>query len=115
MKSKIINRCAEVYIYSGRPNPKWLLSTGQIKSWKQQWTDAPLSGYEVQRPAVLGYTGCRLQYDEHAYWIIYDGRISFYEEGKITSREDQHRRMELFLLRTSTGEAKEILHSLELI
>jgi hypothetical protein len=98
-----------VLLFSGRRNPEWKLTTSQQKSWMQLWEQASLSDTEAERVSTLGYTGCKLQFDEHSHWYLYNGCVSFYEGGKIVSKKDEGRKMELFLLGTAPEEVKEIL------
>ncbi|NOT51246.1 MAG: hypothetical protein HOP10_08205 [Chitinophagaceae bacterium] len=79
-----------------------------MKSWKQQWEAAPLSDEEVKRPSILGYTGCFLQNEEHSYWIIYNGCVSFYDSKTVISKRDDNRQMELWLLNTGPDEVSKL-------
>ncbi len=109
MKRKIASCTAEAFIFSGRPNPQWELDPEQMKSWMQQWEEASYSDSEVQRPPVLGYNGCRLQKDEHSYWIICNSYVSFYGTNTVINKRDDDRRMELWLLHTAPGEIKTLV------
>ena len=115
MKRQITNWTAEAFVFSGRQNPQWILTEKQADDWKNLWQGASPSDKEVQRTSKLGYTGCRLQCNEHSYWIIFDGCVSFYDQQQVISKEDTGRAMEYFLLNTATKEEKEILQSLKLI
>ena len=105
-KPKTLSRTAQAFLFSGRPNPVWRLSTAQMQEWKKQWNEAAFSDKEAQRPSILGYTGCLLQNDEHSYWIIFNGCVSFYEGKNISSRKDEGRRMERWLIDTGPEEVK---------
>ena len=102
-------------LFSGRQNPEWKLTAAQQKSWIVLWQQASLNDTVVKQPSILGYTGCRLQYDEHSHWYLYNGCVSFYEAGKIVSKKDDERKMELFLLRTAPEEVKGILQEMKII
>jgi hypothetical protein len=106
---------ATAQLFSGRKNPEWKLKSAQQKSWMQLWEQAGLSDTEVEHIYTLGYTGCRLQFDEHSHWFLYNGCVSFYENGKIVSKKDEGRKMELFLLGTADDEVKEILQQQHII
>ena len=106
---------AEAFVFSGRQNPQWILTEKQAHDWMDRWRAAPPSGIELQRPSRLGYTGCRLQLNEHSHWFIYDGCVSFHDKEQVISKEDAGREMEYFLLNTATMEEKEILRSLKVI
>jgi hypothetical protein len=109
------NWTATALLFSGRPNFEWALIASQQKNWMQLWEDAALSDTAVKQPSVLGYTGCRLQYDEHSHWYLYNGCVSFYEEGKTVSKKDDERKMELFLLGTAPEEVKGFLREMKII
>ena len=102
-------------LFSGRPNIEWQLTAVQQKKWMVLWKQASLSNEDVKQPSKLGYTGCRLQYDEHSHWHLYNGCVGFYEQGKIISKKDIEQEMELFLLKTAPKEVKEILMALKII
>jgi hypothetical protein len=106
---------ATVLLFSGRQNPEWILTTVQQKSWMELWAEAHLSDTAVETPSILGYTGCRLQYNEHSHWQLYNGCVSFYEQGKIVSKKDEEKQMESFLLNTAPDEVKEVLRGLNII
>lgn len=79
------------------------------------WKHAALSDKEADFPSRLGYTGCRLQYDEHSHWRLHNGCVSFYERETVFSKKDEGNQMELFLLNTAPGEVKEILGEMKII
>lgn len=102
-------------LFSGRKNPEWELTALQQKAWMALWQQAPLSITEVEIPSKLGYTGCRLQHNEHSHWQLYNGCVSFYEKGTVFSKKDEERQMEMFLLRTAPEEVKGILGEQKII
>lgn len=111
MKRKISNWTVEAFVFSGRPNPECTLTEKQAHDWMNLWHVTPPSGKEVHRPSMLGYTGCRLQLNEHSYWLLFDGCVSFYDRESVMSKKDTGRQMEYFLLNTATGEVKNVLRS----
>jgi hypothetical protein len=102
-------------LFSGRENPDWELTLAQQKNWMILWQQAPLSDTEVEIPSRLGYTGCRLQYNAHSHWQLYNGCVSFYEKETVFSKKDEERQMELFLLNTAPEEVKEVLRDIRII
>ena len=102
-------------LFSGRQNPHWKLTTAQQKSWMVLWQHASLSDKAVETPSLLGYTGCRLQYNQHSHWQLYNGCVTFFDDGKLFSKNDEEKQMELFLLNTASEEVKEILKGMEII
>lgn len=106
---------ATALLFSGRQNPEWELTAAQQKNWMVLWKQASLSNKEVEVPSTLGYTGCRLQYDEHSHWQLHNGCVSFYEKDTVFSKKDEERQMELFLLNTAPEEVKEVLREMKII
>jgi hypothetical protein len=106
---------ATALLFSGRQNPDWELTAAQQKNWMLLWKHAPVSDTEVKQPSILGYTGCRLQYEEHSHWQLYNGCVSFYEKETVFSKKDEERQMELFLLNTAPEEVKEVLKQINII
>jgi hypothetical protein len=104
---------AEAFLYSGQRNPKWALDNIQMIIWKEQWNEAPFSAVEVNRPAVLGYTGCQLQLNEHSYWIISNGCVSFYDGATVVNKKDDGRKMESWLLRTGPEDVRRMLENIK--
>jgi hypothetical protein len=95
-------------LFSGRQNPEWELTAALQKNWMLLWKHASLSDTEVESASKLGYTGCRLQYDEHSHWQLYNGCV-FFEKDTFFSKKGEERQMELFLLNTASEEMKVIL------
>ena len=102
-------------LFSGRQNPQWKLTTAQQKSWMVLWQHASLSDKAVETPSLLGYTGCRLQYNQHSHWQLHNGCVSFFEDEKVFSKKDEQRQMELFLLNTASEDVKTILKVMRII
>ncbi|MFZ1305541.1 MAG: hypothetical protein WAR80_06830 [Ferruginibacter sp.] len=106
---------ATALLFSGRQNPDWELTVEQQQSWMKLWEQAAVSNIAVEQPSILGYTGCRLQHDEHSHWQLYNGCVSFYEKEKVFSKKNEGRQMELFLLGTAPEEVKEVLREMKII
>jgi hypothetical protein len=115
VKSKISNWTAKAFVFSGRPDPEWVLTEKQAHDWMNLWHAAPSSGKKVQLPSRLGYTGCRLQLNEHSYWMLSDGCVTFYNNSQVISKKDADNKMEFFLLNSASEEPREILLTLGLI
>lgn len=111
-KRKTESRTAEAFLYSGRANPQWRLDQEQFSEWKKQWQEAVHSDQQAGRLSVLGYTGCLLQNDEHSYWIIFNGTVSFYEKDIVINKKDAHQQMEQWLLSTAPDEVRKIATNL---
>ena len=103
------------FLFSGRPNPQWELTAKQSAVWMNLWQQAATSSKDVERPSILGYTGCRLQYNEHSHWLIYNGCVSFYNKDSVVSKDDKYKEMEKFLLQTAPNDIKNVLRSLAVL
>lgn len=106
---------ATAMLFSGRKDPAWELTIAQQKAWMILWQQALLSNTEVEIPSLLGYTGCRLQHNEHSHWQLHNGCVSFYEKETVFSKKDEDRQMELFLLSTAPEEVKRILKEMKVM
>jgi hypothetical protein len=106
---------ATAMLFSGRQNPEWKLTAAQQKNWMLLWKHALLSDTEVESASKLGYSGCKLQYNEHSHWQLHNGCVSFFEKDTVFSKKDEGRQMELFLLNTAPEEVKEILKQQHII
>ncbi|MFM6926711.1 MAG: hypothetical protein ACKOU7_14480 [Ferruginibacter sp.] len=115
MKQDHLQWKATALLFSGRENPEWKLTAAQQKNWMALWQQAPLCNTDVASPSLLGYTGCRLLYDGHSHWQLYNGCVSFYEKETIFSKKDENRQMEMFLLGTAPEEVKEVLREMKVI
>jgi hypothetical protein len=106
---------ATALLFSGTKNPEWELTPVQQKNWMVLWQQAPMSNVEVEIASKLGYTGCRLQHNEHSHWQLHNGCVSFYGKETVFSKKDDERQMEFFLLSTAPEGVKEILREQEVI
>jgi hypothetical protein len=109
------NPIVTVFLFSGRPNPQWILTEEQTAVWMQLWNDAALTEHTVQLPLKLGYKGCRVQKNKHSYWLIYKSCVSFYKNNKVLSKSDPGRKLELFLHETADAETKKMLTEMKVI
>lgn len=115
MSKHIPDWTAEAFVFSGRPNPQWIITEKQAADWISLWEQAAPSGKELQLPSRLGYTGCRLQYNKHSHWLMYNGCVSFFDGSQVISKIDGAKKMEFFLLNSAPTEPREILVTLGLI
>ena len=105
----------QVFLFSGRPDPEWTLSPDVSQQWEELWANAALTGKEVQRPAVLGYTGCRLQLSGSGFWLVYNERVSYYDDNLLICKTDTNRRMEFLLLHSAPEETLHLLKQIRVI
>lgn len=103
------NWTVTAFMFSGRRNPLWKLSAAQAEEWLTKWNAAPVISPVPSPPDKLGYTGCRIEKDEHHYWMVEKGFVAYYKNGVICYKDDTYRVMELFILSTAPAEVKDIL------
>lgn len=103
------NWTVTAFMFSGRRNPLWKLSAAQAEEWLTKWNEAPVISPVPSPPGKLGYTGCRIEKDEHQYWMAGNGFVSYYKNGVCCNKEDKNRVMELYILSTAAADIKDIL------
>ena len=87
-------------IYSGRPDPRWEIAEDQVDQFINFWQNAGLSQTEVTIPSKSGYKGLRLLGDDKQF-IIYNEIITCIQKTLRTSKKDDNRIIERFLLNTA--------------
>jgi hypothetical protein len=102
-------------LFSGRPNPEWILSKAQIAAWELLWEKAVVSNKLIEPKPILGYNGCTLQTHTALYWFVVDGLVGLYDTTTIIVKEDSNAQMEQFLLHTAPKEIKELLQQINII
>ena len=88
-------------IYSGKTDPQWQLSTEQADHFIELWNRAADSTNEVVNPSILGFKGIRVL-SKNKQCLIYNGVITCIEDGRKSSRIDEGRKIEKFLLGTAS-------------
>lgn len=87
-------------IYSGRPDPRWEISEGHVDQFISLWQNAGLSQTDVTIPSKSGYKGLRMLGYEKQF-IIYNEIITCIQKALRTSKKDDNRVIERFLLNTA--------------
>jgi hypothetical protein len=103
---------ATAFVFSGRQDPQWILSAEQSKRWLAHWESAGTSNRQTVIPSILGYRGCKLQKNEHSYWLVHNSCVCLYENDVVICRKDAGRTAELYLLSTGPDTAQLILRQL---
>lgn len=103
---------ATAFVFSGRQDPQWILSAEQSKRWLAHWESAGTSNQKNVIPSILGYRGCKLQKNEHSYWLVYNSCVCLYENDVMICRKDAGRTAEFYLLSTGPETAQLILRQL---
>ena len=101
-------------IYSGRPDPRWDLSEEQADHFTSLWQQAALSKFEVNIPSKSGYKGIRMHAGDKLFFI-YSETITCIEKEMRTSKKDEQRTIEIFLLNTAPEQIQKILKQLNVL
>jgi len=62
-------------LYSGRPDPRWEISEGQLTNVKHVWATLRLTKDRPPRAKLLGYRGCLVQCTRAQEWFAYCGVV----------------------------------------
>ncbi len=93
-----------IRIFSGRPDPVWLLPESKAATLQAVWRSLPDLGPGdlVDPPAALGYRGCIVRDAGRRTWTVYRERVSLQEEGqRELLRRDPERKFERALIATA--------------
>jgi hypothetical protein len=101
------------FLFSGRPDPQWQLKKKQADHFISLWSQAPVSNKEATIPSILGYKGIKIL-AEKKQWLIYNGVITCYEEKIKTSKTDDEKTIEKFLLSTAPEEVLKLLRKVNI-
>lgn len=94
---------AELDVYSGQPNPQWVLSEPSLAEIDRYLSDLSAAPSGCALPSGLGYRGIKVRDAEsETAWRMYvgDGHIFLNGPGKQTTLIDGHRAIERWLLET---------------
>jgi len=102
------------FLFSGRPDPQWLLKKKQADHFMSLWNQATVSNKEAIIPSRLGYRGIKVL-TEKKQWLIYDSVITGKEEEIKTSKTDEGKIIEKFLLNTAPEEILKLFRKVNLL
>ncbi|HEV8353759.1 MAG TPA: hypothetical protein VGR24_06135 [bacterium] len=92
---------AGAYLFSGRPDPRWPVSSLVADSLLTLWNRMPpRPGQERPAPA-LGYRGCFLRGDDGREWVAFRGTVWLTADDSTEARIDAGRMFERFLARSA--------------
>jgi len=100
----------EIDIFSGRPNPRWLLSEAETARLTRLLRTLESATGEPPDPPGLGYRGFRLHDSNGSAWSAYRGFVHS-PDGLLA---DPDRRVERFLLEHLPAEYETLRSSLEI-
>lgn len=97
-----------VLVFSGRPDPQWVLNSKQAEGFMQLWDRAAMAFSEVVLPSKDGYKGLRIVSGDRI-WFVYGGLATAYEEGRKISKVDKGSALEKLLLDSAPQEIKSLI------
>jgi hypothetical protein len=101
-------------IYSGKADPQWQLTKEQADHFVDLWNQAADSSSEVVIPSILGFKGVRLLSNKKQC-LISNGVITCVEQGMKSSKTDDGKNIEKFLLNTAPEKTWKLLKQLNVL
>ena len=101
-------------IYSGKPDPQWHLTEMQADHFLNLFSRAADSRNDVVIPSILGYKGLRLLSHKKQF-LIYNGTITLLEKGLSSSKKDEGKNIEKYLLKTAPKKISDLLRQLNIL
>ena len=92
---------ATVSVYSGRPDPEWPLSAGQVARLRRAWSRLTVKPSPPTLPPSLGSRGTAMRCVRGEEWRAYGGCVTHTAGGRVESRSDEDHRFEKALLATA--------------
>ena len=88
---------AGAFVFSGRPDPTWPISTDLATELMSIWETLVSTG-EVPTTPVLGYRGCFARGPDGRTWTAYHELVTLSSDGDSETRRDDQRRFERTVL-----------------
>jgi hypothetical protein len=89
---------AKALVFSGRPDPTWVVPSSAAEELLRLWAGLPSSTHQRSSPPPLGYRGCLLQAPDGRTWESSGGQVTLTEGHMTQTRGDPDRRFERLLL-----------------
>jgi|SRR5215471_18344524 len=102
--SKTTNRTeyvAGAHIFSGRPDPVWILNETVTANLLALWNSMPRYSGATTPPPPHGYRGCFMCAPSGSEWLAYRGVVSLRTPAGPDQRRDDGRRFERELIKTA--------------
>jgi hypothetical protein len=69
---------AGAFLYSGRPDPTWIVPAEDVGGLIACWNELPPTETWSAPPSRLGYRGCWLEAPDGRRWIAHDRRVALF-------------------------------------
>ena len=92
---------AQALVFSGRPDPAWVVPGSVVEKLLGLWADLPSRPDRGPSPPPLGYRGCLLRAPDGRTWRSYGGTVTLSERNLKQVRDDADHRFEQMLLATA--------------
>jgi hypothetical protein len=92
---------ARALVFSGRPDPAWVVPSGAAGELLRVWSGLPASTRQPASPPPLGYRGIQLQAPDGRTWESFGGQVTLHDGPLTDTRDDGDRRFERLLLATA--------------
>ena len=99
--SKVANFTAGASIFSGRPDPVWMLDEDVAKRLLALWDSMPQYVGSVVTAPPLGYRGCFMQASSGSEWFAFRGVVSLKTPTENIQRRDDDRQFEKEILKAA--------------
>ena len=89
---------AQVRLFSGRPDPRWVLTRAWTLRLEALWQELKPQDLTPPMPPPLGYRGCLVCHGSDIRWEAYKGVVTGVSRGGREARNDQPRAFERLVL-----------------
>ncbi|MCP3973375.1 MAG: hypothetical protein GY720_02645 [bacterium] len=89
---------AHALIFSGRPDPEWVVPADRITSLVEAWAGMSPTDVEPPRSSNLGYRGVVLVAPEGRSWFAFGGTVTLTEGDQTERRADEGSQWEFALV-----------------
>jgi hypothetical protein len=91
----------EALVFSGRPDPTWVVSGSTADALLRLWAELPSRTGRRPSPPQLGYRGCLLRAPDGRVWESFGGQVTLSDGLVKDTRDDPGHRFERLLLATA--------------
>ena len=89
---------AGALVYSGRPDPVWIVPEDIVESLLQLWEELDDWSGTLPAPPALGYKGCYVQDAGLRKWTAFNGFVSLTHDRETLIKKDMARAFEKRIL-----------------